>query len=130
MERIVKRDYPYVISRHEVKNGEIIFFHLVPKYEKNEKTGLFDFVGKKEEEWNKLRIENKSDFTLQSNSFRFRGGGYTCCDSELMRYFRTIKGAKLIKSIEVPNYDEDPDGRPVQFGYNTYEEWDLSGLLK
>lgn len=44
--------------------------------------------------------------------------------------FPRLKGAKLIKDEDVPNYDTDPYGNNVRRGNIDYQVWDLSGVYE
>ena len=121
---------PYKITRHEFDGEKLIFFHIENVFEKNPNTNLYEKKGEIEKEWFRIKFYNWKDVQLVSNEVIHYGNGYTCSGKNLMDYFHTKTFCKLIESKELPNYDESPNGKSVQFGYYTYERWDLSNLVK
>lgn len=51
-------------------------------------------------------------------------------DQILRNHLHLLKGAKKVKEIVVPNWDEDPYGRRVQRGSIVKQIWDLSDCFK
>lgn len=49
-----------------------------------------------------------------------------CDDRALPSLLRGLKGAKMVSSEVVPNYDRDPYGRRVQRGVINCSTWDLT----
>lgn len=47
----------------------------------------------------------------------------------LKTHLHHLKGAKMVSSDTVPNWDEDPYGRRVQRGTINRQTWDLSGCF-
>lgn len=117
------------ITRHEFDGEKLIFFHKVKDFRKNPITDMYEYVGDEEKEWFRIKFYDLADVQITSNEVIYCGEQVSCLGRHIMEYFRKSP-CRLIESRELPNYDESPYGRSVQFGYYTYERWDLTFLTK